>query len=497
MTNPIPVTSIDGNLLGYYSKLREHRCRITEGIRVIAFRNVDHLNAAMRLLGVSGFPDLATISRVQDKMLKDQGLERNDRNRWFLGYATWIPWEIYMCLLCAEIDNYEEISQKHTPLAYMPLDVYLASHQAVVQSLRDARDLLLHPIKDASMEDILRQFAVNARRMSPDHLIALVEAQTQIDDYLEWLRTSLLESVSNEIYALSAEQIFEDIHREVRILTRLVTESKNDEEREGIEQSLGELVAVRDRFTRNFNADYTLTSEQRRELVRWQERRAVLALSLPKRPYASSPVSIQTPIRAEFLSLLPAQAMEGQQPWTGQALPEFLRRRRSECIGLLIRSLILQNEPYTNTISVLDSKFPGKSRAEVLDSEDLRRVLLRQLVPLETPEDYLRTELLIASSMVSLALLAEPLRLYKQATSDRPDLRREEIERRIQGDALDTFARLRNVVFHVPDERTDLSKAETDFFDKASSLGDDYPEVIASLLSFYLPEPTGESGLPN
>ena len=32
--------------MDYYSKLREHRCRITEGIRVIAFRNMDHLTAA-------------------------------------------------------------------------------------------------------------------------------------------------------------------------------------------------------------------------------------------------------------------------------------------------------------------------------------------------------------------------------------------------------------------------------------------------------------------
>ena len=226
MTDATPVASISSSLLDYYLKLRDHHCGITEGIRVIAFRNVDHLSAAMRHVGVTtGFSHLETISRVQDKMLEDQGLERNDSNRSFLGYATWIPWEIYMCLLCAEIDNYEAISRKHTTLAYAPLDKYLASHQAVVQCLRDVRDKVLHPMNDAALEHILRQFAGSARQMSPDHLIALVEAQTQIDDYLEWLRTSLVESVTGEAEALSLEHLFEHLCKGIEDLTRLAAKS--------------------------------------------------------------------------------------------------------------------------------------------------------------------------------------------------------------------------------------------------------------------------------
>ena len=489
------MAGISSSLLDYYLKLRDHRCRIAEGIRVIAFRNVDHLNAAMRHVGATGFSDLASISPVQDKMLEDQGLERNESNRSFLGYATWIPWELYMCLLCAEIDNYEVISHKHTTLAYTPLDTYLTSHQAVVQSLRDARDLLLHPLKDASLEHILRRFADSARQMSPDHLIALVEAQTQIDDYLEWLRNSLVKSVANEGEALSEEQLFEHIHTEIELLTRLVAECKDDEERGRIEQSLGELVAIRDRFTPNFNTDYTLNPAQRRQVVRWQQRMAALDLPLPKRPYLSSPVSIQTPLHAELWSFLPRLAKEGQQPWSGQELPEFLRKRRSECIGLLIRSLILQNETYTVTLADLEAIFPGRPRAEILRSDDLMRAFVRQAVPRETAGDYQRAEVRISPSIVALALLGEPLRLYRQATLYNPKLNREEIDRRIQGDALETFARLRNVVFHVPDERTDMLEAESDLFDKASSLTD-YRELIGSLLSFYMPEPTGESASP-
>ena len=492
MTNPTPVASIDGSLLDYYSKLREHRCRITEGIRVIAFRNVDHLNAAMQRVGVTGFSDLATITRVQNKMLEDQGLEMNDPNRSLLGYATWIPWEIYMCLLCAEIHNYERISKKYTSLAYAPLEKYLASRGPVVQSLRDVRDLLLHPVKDASLADILRQFAVNARKMSPDHLIALVEAQTQIDDYLEWLRTSFVESVANEGETLSLEQLFEHNRRRIATLTRLVAESKNDTERMRIEDGLRVSVEIQDRVAPDVNTDHTLNAAQRRQLARWEERMQVLAWPLPRRPYPSSPASIQTPIHAELSSFLPSLAKDGRQRWAGQGLPKFLRKRRPECIGLLIRSLILQNETYTTTISDLEAIFPGRPRAGVMRNDDLLKDFVQRVAPLETAVDYQRTEVRISPGIVSLALLSEPLRLYMQATSDRRELSREEIDRRIQGDALETFARLRNVVLHVPDERIDMLKAESDFFDKASSLMD-YRELIGSLLSFYLPEPTGTS----
>ena len=63
----------------------------------------------------------------------------------------------------------------------------------------------------------------------------------------------------------------------------------------------------------------------------------------------------------------------------------------------------------------------------------------------------------------------------------------------MDGDALDTFLRMRNAVFHVRDDWTDLFKVELDFFDKVSSLRDGYREVIGNLLSFFLREPTGTS----
>ena len=489
MTNASAVAGIDSGLLRYYSRLREHRCRITEGIRVIAFRNMDHLTTATEKTGVRRLSDEASYISVQNKMLEDQALEQSHTNRWLLGHATWVPWEIYMCLLYAEIENYMAISQKHTSLVYKPIEDYLASNHDVVQSLRGVRDRLLHPLKETNYDKSLLDFMDRANRIAPDYRIAIVQAQHIIDDYLEWLRESFIESVSEEAVALSNEQLLESIRKNVEGLTGLQEKSVDDEEKKAIAQSLKEELELRDFLVQNFDPGPALAATQRQQLVKWEARRDILVQPLPKRPYYSSPDSIQTSVHKELSSFLPNPGEQEQLPWTGEALPEFLRQRRSEYIGLLFRSLILLNEPYTNTIAVFDSKFPGKSRAEVWGSEDLRRSFLRQVAPLETAEDYTRTELHMSPHIVSLALLAEPLRLYKQATSDRHELRREVIEQRISGDSLAPFLRMRNVVFHVPDDRTDFFKAELDFFDKASSLGEDYREVIGSLLSFYLPDP--------
>ena len=163
MINQSTTTIIDTRLLTYYVKLRDHRCGITEGIRVIAFRNVDHLTRSCEELGIAKISDEASHILVQNRMLEDQGLEKTDSNRWLVGLATWVPWEIYMCLLYAEIEHYVTISQKHMALAYAPLEDYLASHQTLVQSLNEVRHKFLHPLKETTHKENLLQFNEDAK----------------------------------------------------------------------------------------------------------------------------------------------------------------------------------------------------------------------------------------------------------------------------------------------------------------------------------------------
>ena len=482
-------TGIPSGLLRYYTGLREHRCRITESLRVIAFRNMDHLAMAGEQMGITKMSDPVSVIIVQNRMLEDQGLEQNPTSRWLLACATWIPWEIYMCLLYAEIENYQSISQDETQLVYPPLEVYLAANTPVVQSLKEVRDTLLHPLRQNNYDQALLQFMDSAKLTSPDFRIALVSLQNLIDDYLERVRDSLRESIVDEATAMSDAQLLEHSRTIIDHLNSLLAEAEDEKERESIRQGMKQESDFQVSLGLDMASHVPLTPFQRDQLSRWQQRFGVVTQHLPERPYKLSRANIQTPIHKELSSFLPDPTNKGQPGWTGLALPEFVQRRRAECLGLIFRSLIMFNEPYTAIIADFDDQFPGRSRTEVFGSDERVKEFARRAMPLETVEDYRQAELRIGPSIVSQALLAEPLRLYQQAISGRDDLKREEIDQRIAGDSLATFSKFRNVVFHVPDGRTEMVKAESDLFQNASLLND-YREVIYGLFRFYLPDRT-------
>ena len=485
MTISISSAGIDTSLLKYYVKLREHRCSVTEGIRVVVFRNMTHLSRVMVQLGVKSTADRASRLSVIDQMLEDQGLEQSPTNRWLLDSATWVPLEVYMCLLYAEIENYWMISQKHALLAYQPLDDYLVSHRSMVQSLKDVRDGLLHPLKEAGYEHSLQTFVQCAKNVAPSYLTPIAEIQRLIDDYLQWLRESLKESVIEEAVALSNEQHLEGIRKNVEGLTALMEGSVDDEEKKSIGLSLKRELELRDFLVQNFAPGPALTAKQRQQLAQWETKQDALVWPLPNRPYDSSADFIQTPIHRKLSSFLPSPYEDEEPKWTGLDLPGFLRHKRSACIGLLFRSLIILNETYTGTVAAMDSKVPGRSLSDIVDGYGSLEKFVQEAMPIETVEDLRQAEVGTAPGVVALALIAEPLRLYRQITSTRNELRRDGIERLMGKDTLEPVSRFRNVVFHVPDDRTEASRAESEVFVR-SSLLDDYRAFIGDLFAFYL-----------
>ena len=69
-------------------------------------------------------------------MLREQGLEQTHGNRAILYAALWYPWEVYICLLYAEIEYYNKVSRKNSQLVYEPLEKCLALHRRLFHSLR-------------------------------------------------------------------------------------------------------------------------------------------------------------------------------------------------------------------------------------------------------------------------------------------------------------------------------------------------------------------------
>ena len=467
------------SLLRYYSKLRDHRCNLVEGIRIIAFRNADHLSRVMTQLNLDDMGDAASVTAAQNRMLDDQRLEKNDTNRWLMDGATWIPWEIYICLLYAEFESYIKVSRTNQQLAYGPLEEYISSHERFIQSLKNVRDKLLHPMKDVDYKESLEQVFDTARQTSPGFQVEFVESQNHIDDYLEWLRELCVEHVIEKADAMSDRQILEHRRNRPQAIIDLLGRSVDSVEGEHLQHLLKRESEVQGFLSSGLDAVTALTPQEQHELSTWQDELLILALPVPER-HVYDPDAIQTPIHAELSSFLPFSMTENQPALKRLPLPEYLGRRRSGFSELLFRSLILLNEPYTIMQKEVLASFPNKSRVEVIDDFDR---LLPNPRRLESMTNYKQLTIKAAPFLVSLALLNEPLRLYKEASAKRSELKDVDLEHRIGKEALNSFSRFRNTVFHVPDNRTDAPRAEDEFYENASALLD-YRKLLVGCFVF-------------
>jgi hypothetical protein len=291
--------SIDNNLMQSYGKLRLHRCVIVEGVRAIAFRNMDHLFTTRVRLGAMDWGDSEAMARVQNKMLEDQGLDQTEANRSALVWTSRAAWEIYMCLLFAEIEHYQAVSKKHPIIKHEPLDSYLTSHEALIEHLQSVRDILLHPLKETSYYDSLRQFSVEAGQTAPDIFLALEHLQSLLDEFLESLRGALLASLADETVSQPDAATFEYYRRlkeRARALMDASTSVETDELKEAREKWADEVEAIDGILDQIQGHDLAPGARQLQRVERWEGIRETLLLPLPKSPYHKSTESVQTPV---------------------------------------------------------------------------------------------------------------------------------------------------------------------------------------------------------
>ena len=181
-------------LVKNYRNLRFHRAFLMEGVRLVAFRNIEHLFRTQKMLGIHALTNDEEIDAVVDSMLDDQGMERNPINRNARARATWGPWEIYLCLLYAEIKMYQDVSKLNSNLIYKPLSKFIHSHRVDIKNWMNLRDTILHPAKSLTTSLAIQSFAETGR------VFALVRnAQQQIDEYGETIRPLLLHEIEKSI----------------------------------------------------------------------------------------------------------------------------------------------------------------------------------------------------------------------------------------------------------------------------------------------------------
>ena len=418
-----PNAELDLGIVRFYRNLQHHRSTILEGVRLIAFRNINHMFRAMKRLGIQSFSNDGEIEAVCDIMFQEQGMDPSLNSRQVLEFATTIPWESYCCLLFAELESYQRASHKNPSLRFAPLESFCLSHGDVLDHLNIMRDKVLHPGKRVHLSDAIDNFIESGEEVDGHYYSTVFQGQRLIDLYIAVLRTMLAQQIAEGVRPLA--------------------------EGSGVPKS---------------------------ELEKFRWVRNILSNPLPVFGDNLEYERDQSPFNMRTWYIL--GLYRDYEPAEGSEFPSYLRSAKTDCMRMLMRSLVLHNE-FVNMIDF--GKLRGiKTRAE-LDAHH----------PLELMDvgnstvDFQRAQDCIAPVRVGSALLAEPLRLYYQAISEVPALRLGEIEE-IAGPGPVPLAlrNYRNIVFHVAHESMDPDEIEADYVSEVS------PETMMSLLPhlirFYL-----------
>ena len=480
--------SIDNNLIQNYTKLRVHRCVIVEGVRVIAFRNMDHLYTTRVRSKAMDWAASEAMARVYNRMLEDQGLEQTETNRSALVWVSRAAWEIYMCLLYAEIEHYRAVSQKHPNIRYEPLDSYLKSHEALIEHLQSVRDILLHPLKETSYDDSLRRFGIQARQTAPDMFLALERLQSLLDEFLESFRGVLLASLAGETVSQSDAETFEYYRRLKERARALMDASTSVESAAAIKQWLDQLAASESVLGLTEEPGLALSARQLQRVERWEEIRETLLLPLPQHPYHKSTESVQTPVDDKLAPIMRLATLSTASRWPadpGTLLPENVVRNRVRIVELLVRSISMFNESHVAVIADYKSKFPNTSIEVLFQNEETFQEAMSQVIPSESYTDIEQAVVKVSPTTVALALLAEPLRIHNGEGPRRHNSGCDELDALSSEASLGVLSRLRNAVFHVPHEGADLFKASEDLWHSSLSHGE-YLKIVNGLLGFFI-----------
>ena len=387
--------------LRHYRNLRWHRSTILEGIRRLAVRNINHRVRVMIRLGVGVDTQMIDAKTVFDRLHEDQGMPANVNARPMVVPINTMPWEMYLCLLHAELESYLAASRRDSGLVFPPLEEFLDSRRAVVKDLKKIRDKVLHPANGIMLDDALDSFEKAGTRLDGHYLKLVFDAQRRLDEYCAWLRESL------------------------------------------------EILVAAER------ADARRSAQPRRGMrAKLKMATAALTHQLPKFIGEHSLDGLQTPFdrrKWHLLGLNEVIDVEGVMRF-----PFFVRRAHTDCFRILVWSLVFANEfvHLTDFMKLRTIETPADLAAHkpyAFIQADTDKMSAQQIGDL------------LAPLRVSNALLSEPLRLYYNVVRDTPELRDGTLEAIAgPGPVPAAFSRYRNVIFHVGPDDPDPSEAESE-----------------------------------
>ena len=419
-------TRLSLDAIKYYRNLQYHRSTILEGVRLTAIRNFNHMTRIMTSLGMNTLADDSDVDTVSDLIFKEQGMNPDLNSRSILEFVTVTPWEMYCCLLYVELENYKKASKKDPTLRFDPLEEFFQSNDTTLQHLNVLRDKILHPGKQIPLDHAIDNFMEEPRKIHGQHYYNTVfQAQSLIDAYAAWLRSSLSELVSKEW-----------IHAAKRHGAQ-----GND------------------------------------KLTKLQKAREILSYPLPQLGNEPKNEGVQTPFNLKTWYML--GLFRNHDRDQVQSYPTFIQKAKTDCMRMLMRSLVLSNE-FVNLLDI--SKLRAvKERAE-LDAMNPFDLLVTRTTPLTEQQ----AQNLISPVRIGNALLAEPLRIYYQTVEEAPELRHNGIEEIAgPGPVPPALRHYRNIVFHVASDSIDPDVTESTFLSQIEEHVHSM-SLLPHLIQFYM-----------
>ena len=444
-----------------YRNLFYHRTVILEGIRKIAFRNMNHITEAIKY-GESkgdGLRDDKWIECIQQKMLADQELDDNELNRMLIEWASFCPLQVYLALLYAEIEYFCKYCKKSEILSNDALSLYLEEKAEYVSMFHGFRNAFLHPSKENTLSESDFLDHEGSYNLAPD-------LQKTFDEYLVRTRLNLLGLLKRELFSLP------DIQRLYCTWQFTDANFKRMEDHQDL-QGMEHLVTQLEEFSKQMAKvsedmrSWSPNSKQERTARILVECLNEVSPSAPEQQFTNLSTK-QTPMTIHIL--------EGLLPWeqTSQSFGygksvTHLAKNSDLYARIMISGAVLLNEMVTvrGTYSIGQLRELAQS-APLDEFADIRLHAIRG-------QGLQHANEMISLGRISMALLYEPLRMYGKVVGENDLAALPKLERFFAPERMWTFSKFRNSVFHVlrPPQHpleVDLATVDPGFFDTGTEL---------------------------
>ena len=420
-----------------YRNALYHRSTVVEGIRKVANRNLAHLGRATRECGYTGGLPEDGIEVVQARMLEEQELDNSNAHRSIIPWATFLPVQIYLCLLYASIEFYERTSRKNALYKDLAMDECIARHAKVIGALQDFRDSFLHPREKSMADEMALLMAIPSDN-------SLSEIQMEFDNYLERSRQRAVARLQEAMERLPEIQRMYCFYRAYPIIARRMAVYHDDN---GLEVLKRQFEMFNGRMEQ-IVGDGPLWQPSKRQSRAALDIVHCLSDVSPSRaereyePLSEQEIQTPLPIPSPVFGMMAAGLIGGGSPLNMSNRSEaHIKKANWPLNKLMLAAYVLFNEVLHNRHEIIQPGIKNLDMAIVSTEEQIAKGGL-QIVN-ET----------IAPGRVIMALIHEPLRVYRKAAAQNPRLRSELLEQYLAvPDRVRAHRSFRNSVFHVVDD---------------------------------------------